>query len=82
MSNNNACPVCGNKTQGKAVRRVNFCKVHRDLAIFLRDNEEVKKHERNLGESLWGSDFLSMISSFARDANILLDKKGCKLVGT
>lgn len=79
---NNICPVCGDKAEGKAVRRINFCKLHRELAIFLRDSEEIKKHEQSLGMTLWDSDFARMVTSFIRKANPILQEQGLRIVGT
>ncbi len=46
---NNACPICGKKTEGKAVRDFNFCAEHRELAIECRDFPEFKMHEEVYG---------------------------------
>ena len=69
---NSACPVCELKTEGKAVRQVNFCRSHRDLAMYLRDSEELKAHERRIGKTLSGPDFETFFVSFVRDADALL----------
>jgi len=46
---NKACPICSNKTNGKAVRGFNFCLEHRELAIVVRDFPEFKMHEVTFG---------------------------------
>ena len=76
---NNACPVCELKTEGKAVRQVNFCRSHKDLAIYLRGSEEFKAHERRIGKTLSGLDFEILFVSFVRDADALLRKVGLRL---
>lgn len=79
---NNTCPICGQKTEGKEVRGVNFCTTHRNLAIYLRDQPEYQKHEAQIGRVLRGKAFEHMIGSFVRDANSLLAQQGMKVVGT
>lgn len=79
---NNICPICKKKTEGKAVRRVNFCKTHRELAIFLRDHGEIKEYEHAIGRTLWDSEFAKMVESFVRDANVYLKSKDLRIVGT
>lgn len=79
---NSTCPICGQKTFGKEVRGVNFCATHRNLATYLRDNADYKQHEANIGQTLRGEAFASMIQSFVRDANVLLAKQDLKVVGT
>jgi len=37
------CPICDEKTVGKPVRRVHFCEKHREIAIMIRDSEDLKK---------------------------------------
>ena len=46
---NNTCPLCPNKAEGKAVRGINFCRVHRELALRVRDNPDFKKYEVQFG---------------------------------
>jgi hypothetical protein len=65
---NSLCPLCDTKTQGKAVRRINFCKAHRELAVFIRDSEEVQQYEK----------FLDMVIKIFRVA----ETDGYKVVGT
>jgi len=79
---NSVCPVCGERTVGKAIRQVNFCRSHRDLAVYLRDQEEVKSHEQRIGKTLWGPDFTEFITSFIRDANNLLQQDDMRIIGT
>jgi len=40
------CPICDEKTVGKPVRRVHFCEKHREIAIMIRDSEDLKKIEK------------------------------------
>ncbi len=80
--NNNTCPICGEKTEGKAVRRVNFCKTHRALALLVRDHEEIKKLEARNGEPFWEEGFVQLICNFVRDANAILQPQNLKVVGT
>ena len=75
---NSLCPLCDNKTQGKAVRRINFCETHREFAVFIRDSEEVKQHEKSRGKSSWGEEFLDMVIKILRVA----EAEGFKVVGT
>jgi hypothetical protein len=74
---NSLCPLCDKKTQGKAVRRINFCKAHRELAVFIRDDEEIKKYEKSRGKSYWGEEFLNIVIEVFRVA----EAEGYQVVG-
>jgi hypothetical protein len=75
---NSLCPLCDTKTQGKAVRRINFCKAHRELAVFIRDSEKVQQYEKSRGKSSWGEEFLDMVIKIFR----VVEAEGYKVVGT
>lgn len=60
---NNVCPLphCGSKTEGKAVRGVNFCEPHRRLAVFVRDDKTIKREEIKQGRIFSGQQFAQIV---------------------
>lgn len=70
--NNNSCPVCGKKAEGKAVRRVHFCTTHRELAVTLRDSKNLKEIEKQKKRHFWDQSFSQLVIDYIRDGNTLL----------
>ena len=56
------------KTEGKAVRGVNFCKRHRPLAVFVRDDPAIKKGEIKQGHTFSGQQFVQVIIDIVNEA--------------
>jgi hypothetical protein len=57
-----ALPYCDERTMGKQVRGVNFCLIHRELALTLRDDTEIK--ERLGKRNLRGDSFVSLLKAY------------------
>lgn len=78
--NNNTCPVCGQKTTGKPVREIHFCKDHRDLAIIIRDDPEINQNFKDSPPK--GVDFVHLVNSVVRTVNIYAENRGIQIKGT
>lgn len=77
---NNTCPLplCGSKTEGKAVRGVNFCKCHHPLAVFVRDDMTIKREETKQGRIFSGQQFVRIVIDVVNEAA----RQGMKVAGT
>jgi hypothetical protein len=67
---NSICPLpyCGSKTEGKAVRGMNFCKEHHPLAVFVRDDMTIKREEAKRGRIFSGQQFVRIIVDVVDEA--------------
>jgi hypothetical protein len=80
---NNLCPICGQPTQGKQVRDVNFCEIHRKLAIVVRDDPELAAKVKLLkGNPLKGEDFVLLVKAFIAKSNQHLEGQGKRIIGS
>jgi len=65
------CPICDEKTVGKPVRRVHFCEKHREIAIMIRDSEDLKKIEKKGKRHFWDFDFSNLVFHYINDGHSL-----------
>lgn len=78
---NNACPICDEKTQGKAVRDVNFCNTHRIVALSVRDDLRFEHSESRYGV-VRGQSFVQVVRECIVLTNERLVQQGLIISGT